>query len=117
MDIASSGIITISMILLAVGLAYSTDFAFMMNFLIFVLALIIGYIVVWGVDPLLHASLMSETNAISGIIYIGAMLQLYGYDGTLQVPNILGILALFFASINVFGGFVLTDKMLSMISC
>ncbi len=116
MDAKSSSTIVISMTVLAIGLAYSTNYAFMMNFLIFTLALIIGYIVVWGVDPLLHASLMSETNAISGIIYIGAMLQLYGYNGSFQTPNVLGALALFFASINVFGGFVLTDKMLSMIS-
>jgi len=117
MDIQSSSTIVGGMLALAIGLAYSTDYAFMMNFLIFILALVIGYIVVWGVDPLLHASLMSETNAISGIIYIGAMLQLYGYDGSFSTPNIFGILALFFASINVFGGFMLTDKMLSMINC
>lgn len=116
MDIVSSSIIVCSMIILALSLAYATDIAFMMNFLIFTLALIIGYIVIWGVDPLLHASLMSETNAISGIIYIGAMLQLYGYNGSFQLPNVCGITALFFASINVFGGFVLTDRMLGMIS-
>lgn len=116
MDVVSSSIIVTGMIILALSLAYSTDIAFMMNFLIFTLALIIGYIVIWGVDPLLHASLMSETNAISGIIYIGAMLQLYGYNGSFQLPNVCGITALFFASINVFGGFVLTDRMLGMIS-
>ena len=117
MDILSSGGIVGGMTVLAIGLAYSTDFTFMLNFIIFTLALIIGYIVVWGVDPLLHASLMSETNAISGIICIGAMLQLYGYNGSFMLPNICGALALFFASINVFGGFLLTDKMLGMISC
>jgi len=117
MNAISSGSIVAGMTLLAIGLAYSTNYAFMMNFLIFTLALVIGYIVVWGVDPLLHASLMSETNAISGIIIIGAMLQLYGMDGTFQIPNIFGTLALFFASINMFGGFVLTDRMLRMISC
>ena len=116
MDVVSESIIVTSMVVLALSLAYSTDIAFMMNFLIFTLALIIGYIVIWGVDPLLHASLMSETNAISGIIYIGAMLQLYGYNGSFQLPNVCGITALFFASINVFGGFVLTDRMLGMIS-
>jgi len=116
MDAVSSGLIVGSMIILALSLAYGTDITFMMNILIFTLALIIGYIVIWGVDPLLHASLMSETNAISGIIYIGAMLQLYGYNGSFQLPNLCGITALFFASINVFGGFVLTDRMLGMIS-
>eukprot|EP00826_Nyctotherus_ovalis_P034612 TRINITY_DN28_c0_g1_i1.p2 TRINITY_DN28_c0_g1~~TRINITY_DN28_c0_g1_i1.p2 ORF type:complete len:215 (+),score=71.40 TRINITY_DN28_c0_g1_i1:113-757(+) len=116
MDLVSSSLIVGSMIVLALSLAYATDIGFMMNFLIFTLALIIGYIVIWGVDPLLHASLMSETNAISGIIYIGAMLQLYGYNGSFQLPNVCGITALFFASINVFGGFVLTDRMLGMIS-
>lgn len=116
MDVVSSSLIVGSMIVLALSLAYATDIGFMMNFLIFTLALIIGYIVIWGVDPLLHASLMSETNAISGIIYIGAMLQLYGYNGSFQLPNVCGITALFFASINVFGGFVLTDRMLGMIS-
>jgi H+-translocating NAD(P) transhydrogenase subunit alpha len=117
MNVGTSGIVVMSMTLLAIGLAYSTNYAFMMNFLIFTLALVIGYIVVWGVDPLLHASLMSETNAISGIIYIGSMLQLYGFDGSFTVANTCGFMALFFASINVFGGFVLTDRMLRMISC
>ncbi len=117
MNVASSSLIVLSISVLTIALAYSTDYGFMMNFLIFTLALVIGYIVVWGVDPLLHASLMSETNAISGIIVIGAMLQLYGFSGSFELPNVLGTLALFFASINVFGGFTLTDRMLRMISC
>lgn len=116
MDVLSSGIVIIAMTFIAMGLAYSTNYAFMLNFLAFILALIIGYIVVWGVNPLLHASLMSETNAISGIIVIGAMLQLYGYAGDLSLPSFFGATALLFASINVFGGFILTDRMLSMLS-
>lgn len=117
MDIQSSSLIILTMTVIAMGLAYSTNYAFMLNFLSFVLALIIGYIVVWGVNPLLHASLMSETNAISGIIVIGTMLQLYGFDGSLfALPSFFGTIALFFASINVFGGFILTDKMLSMLA-
>ena len=112
----TSRFLILAMMILAIGLAYSANYSFMLNFLSFILALIIGYIVVWGVDPLLHASLMSETNAISGIIAIGAMLQLYGYDGSLTLPNICGFIALFFAFINVFGGFRLTDKMLGLLN-
>jgi NAD/NADP transhydrogenase alpha subunit len=111
----SSSFLILAMTGLAIALAYSTNYSFMLNFLSFILALIIGYIVVWGVDPRLHASLMSETNAISGIIAIGAMLQLYGYNGSYCLPNICGLIALFFAFINVFGGFRLTDKMLSLL--
>lgn len=117
MNIFSSGSIVISMLLLSTSLAYSTDYVFMLNFLIFCLALITGFIVVLGVDHKLHASLMSETNAISGIIYIGAMIQLYGINGEWSLSSTSGFIALFFASINVFGGFVLTDRMLGKIAC
>jgi len=57
-----------------IGLAYATYYEFMNQFLVFILSVFIGYVVVWNVTPALHSPLMSETNAISGIIIIGAML-------------------------------------------
>jgi len=83
---------------------------------VFVLAVVVGYYVVWNVSHALHTPLMSETNAISGIIVVGAMLQLPGLgDGTLSwVVRIIAFLATLVASINVFGGFTVTNRMLSM---
>ncbi len=78
---------------------------------IFVLACFVGYFVVWSVTPALHTPLMSVTNAISGIIIIGGMLQV----GTqLDVSSILGALAALFAAINIAGGFLVTARMLRM---
>ena len=78
----------------------------------FVLACFIGYWVIWGVTPSLHTPLISLTNAISGIIVVGAIL-VAGAD-TGGVADILGFLAVLFASINIFGGFVVTQRMLTM---
>jgi len=79
---------------------------------IFVLACFVGYYVVWKVTPALHTPLMSVTNAISSIIILGALIaagtQLTG------VTTWLGGLAIFIAAINIFGGFVVTQRMLSM---
>lgn len=87
---------------------------------IFVLAIFVGYYVVWGVTPALHTPLMAVTNALSGIIVVGAMLQavyIPADDGSLQgitATSVLGALAVFFASINIFGGFAVTERMLDM---
>ena len=78
---------------------------------IFVLACFIGWQVIWAVTPALHTPLMSVTNAISGIIIVGGILQV---GGTLDTASILGALAIFFASINVAGGFLVTQRMLKM---
>lgn len=79
---------------------------------IFVLACFVGYYVVWKVTPALHTPLMSVTNAISSIIILGALIA----AGTKVTGNItwLGGLAVFITSINIFGGFVVTQRMLRM---
>ena len=91
---------------------------FVFQLSIFVLAVFVGYFVVWSVTPALHTPLMSVTNAISGIIVVGAMLQI-GIDGDAEnatVIRILAFVAILLASINVFGGFAVTRRMLSMFS-
>jgi NAD(P) transhydrogenase subunit alpha len=89
---------------------------FLSAFLVFVLSICIGYMVIWNVTPALHTPLMSVTNAISGIIVIGGMLELLPVDPAVMFdsPSILGVLGVFFASINVIGGFVVTQRMLNM---
>jgi H+-translocating NAD(P) transhydrogenase subunit alpha len=81
------------------------------NLTIFVLAVFVGYHVVWNVTPALHTPLMSVTNAISGIIVVGAILQ--APTDNLAVQVIAGV-AILLASINVFGGFLVTRRMLNM---
>ena len=83
---------------------------FIFRFSIFILAIFVGYYVVWSVTPSLHTPLMSGANAISGITLVGALtLQT---DGTLQM--VLAFCAIAFASINVFGGYLVTNRMLKM---
>ena len=85
------------------------------NITIFVLAIFVGYHVVWNVTPALHTPLMSVTNAISGIVLVGAILQVVEINGNLiTFSSILGAFAIFFASINIFGGFFVTQRMLEM---
>jgi NAD(P) transhydrogenase subunit alpha len=87
----------------------------MQNITIFVLAIFVGYHVVWNVTPALHTPLMSVTNAISGIVIVGAMLQTVTIDGeTLNLTSILGTIAVFLSAINIFGGFMVTRRMLEM---
>lgn len=80
---------------------------------IFVLACFIGYWVIWGVTPSLHTPLISLTNAISGIIIIGAILVAGFGDGSVTA-EVLGFFAVLLAAINIFGGFVVTQRMLAM---
>ncbi|AAQ57779.1 proton-translocating transhydrogenase family protein [Chromobacterium violaceum] len=88
---------------------------FITSFTIFVLAVFVGYHVVWNVTPALHTPLMAVTNAISGIIVVGAMLQVVDIDGQqITVTSVLGAVAIFLASINIFGGFLVTQRMLDM---
>ena len=82
------------------------------NITVFVLAIFVGYHVVWNVTPALHTPLMSVTNAISGIILVGAMLAAGSAESDLGVW--LGAVAVTLASINVFGGFLVTQRMLEM---
>lgn len=79
---------------------------------IFTLACFVGYYVVWKVTPSLHTPLMSITNAISGIIIIGALITVGSSEFGLS--SALGFVAAFFAAINIFGGFVVTQRMLEM---
>lgn len=85
---------------------------FVLNLTVFVLAIFIGYHVVWNVTPALHTPLMSVTNAISGIIIVGAMLA--AGPEKLDIGTALGLVALTLAAVNVFGGFLVTQRMLDM---
>ncbi len=93
----------------------------LINFIIFILAIFVGYFVVWSVTPALHTPLMSVTNAISGIIIVGSLTLLClesnfenSSKGTLDFSIVLGYFGTILASINIFGGFVVTQRMLSM---
>lgn len=82
---------------------------------IFVLAIFVGYHVVWNVTPALHTPLMAVTNAVSGIIIVGAMMQTVVIDSqTITLTSVLGAAAVFLASVNIFGGFMVTERMLEM---
>lgn len=85
---------------------------FILSVTIFVLACFVGYYVIWKVTPALHTPLMSITNAISGIIIIAAMLA--SGSTCFSFASLLAYFAVFFASINVFGGFIVTERMLEM---
>jgi len=91
---------------------------FVFRLSIFVLAVFVGYYVVWSVTPALHTPLMSVTNAISSVIVVGALLAVgvalvANDDGPLWA-RALGFVALAFASVNIFGGFLVTQRMLGM---
>ena len=94
---------------------------FIINLIVFTLAIFVGYFVVWAVTPALHTPLISVTNAISGIIIIGS-LTLILLDNELKglpsfqnnISSYMGYFATILASINVFGGFVVTQRMLAM---
>ncbi len=91
---------------------------FVFRFSIFILAVFVGYYVVWAVTPALHTPLMSVTNAISSVIVVGALLavgvHLIGNEGGPILARVLGFVALVLASVNIFGGFLVTQRMLSM---
>jgi NAD(P) transhydrogenase subunit alpha len=91
---------------------------FVFRFSIFVLAVFVGYYVVWQVTPALHTPLMSVTNAISSVIVVGALLavsvELARNDSGPIWARILGFFALILASVNIFGGFLVTQRMLAM---
>jgi H+-translocating NAD(P) transhydrogenase subunit alpha len=82
------------------------------NLSVFVLAIFVGYHVVWNVTPALHTPLMSVTNAISGIILVGAMLA--AGPEHMDFGAIVGFIAVTLAAVNVFGGFLVTQRMLEM---
>ena len=89
---------------------------FIFRFSIFVISIFVGYYVVWSVTPSLHTPLMSVTNAISSVIIVGAIIA--GLSGDIKsifdTSNIFGVFAIFLAAINIFGGFLVTQRMLQM---
>jgi NAD(P) transhydrogenase subunit alpha len=92
---------------------------FVFRFAIFVLSIFVGYYVVWSVTPALHTPLMAVTNAISSVIVVGALLAVgVSLDnvpgGHSYVARFFGFIALVLASINIFGGFLVTQRMLGM---
>ena len=103
-------VIVAGLALLGIGIGAPTSF--LSHFTVFVLACFIGYQVIWNVSPALHTPLMSVTNAISGIIILGGMLQI---SGELTSPSvILGAIAILVGTINISGGFLVTQRMLKM---
>ena len=89
---------------------------FVFRLSIFVLAIFVGYFVVWGVTPALHTPLMSVTNAISSVIIVGALIAVAvpALSSASWTSKILGFVALILASVNIFGGFLVTARMLAM---
>ena len=88
---------------------------FVFRISIFVLAIFVGYYVVWSVTPALHTPLMSVTNAISSVIVVGALLAVAVEAGeSAGVSKALGFVAVVLASVNIFGGFLVTQRMLTM---
>ncbi len=85
---------------------------FVSAFTVFVLAVFIGYHVVWNVTPALHTPLMSVTNAISSIIIVGAIIASGPVE--MNLATVLGLIAVGLASVNIFGGFMVTQRMLAM---
>lgn len=87
--------------------------SFVFQFAIFVLAIFVGYYVVWSVTPALHTPLMAVTNAISSVIVVGALLAV-GVSAASGMATTFGFIALLLAAVNIFGGFLVTQRMLGM---
>ena len=89
---------------------------FIFRLSIFVLSIFVGYYVVWSVTPSLHTPLMSVTNAISSVIIVGAIVAASSLssDVSFELYNIFGLVAIILAAINIFGGFLVTQRMLKM---
>jgi len=107
----------------AAGAAYAASGGaidpFVFRLAIFALAIFVGYYVVWSVTPALHTPLMSVTNAISSVIVVGALLSVGvdaagGADDGAIYAKIFGFIALVLACVNIFGGFLVTERMLAM---
>ena len=89
---------------------------FIFRLSIFILSIFVGYYVVWSVTPSLHTPLMSVTNAISSVIIVGAIIAALAGNNTkiFEISNIFGFLAILLAAVNIFGGFLVTQRMLAM---
>ena len=96
----------------SVGAEAATGVPFYGLFMIFVLACFIGYYVVWAVTPALHSPLMGVTNAISSVIIVGALIAAGPSD--MSLSKMFGFIAVVLASVNIFGGFIVTQRMLQM---
>ena len=125
LPLSSAALAVFALSLLSPGAAFAAEGAhavspFVFEFSIFVLAIFVGYYVVWSVTPALHTPLMSVTNAISSVIVVGALLAVaVGAADALSangstIAKILGFFALVLASVNIFGGFLVTNRMLAM---
>ena len=101
--------------LAAEGVGGAVD-PFVYRLAVFIMAIFVGYYVVWSVTPALHTPLMSVTNAISSVIVVGALLAVGVslIDSGSTLAKIFGVLALALASVNIFGGFLVTQRMLAM---
>lgn len=106
-------ILVILGVLALTGIGVSAPSNFISHFTVFVLACFVGWQVIWNVTPALHTPLMSVTNAISGIIIVGGMLQISGGDN-FSATTILGAVAILIGTINIAGGFLVTQRMLKM---
>uniref|UniRef100_UPI0014875583 proton-translocating transhydrogenase family protein n=1 Tax=Poseidonocella sp. HB161398 TaxID=2320855 RepID=UPI0014875583 len=100
-----------AMAVLILGLGLIAPASFMQHFIVFVLAVFVGFQVIWNVAHSLHTPLMAVTNAISSIIILGALMQIGSGSGLVVV---LSALSVFMAGINIFGGFMVTRRMLAM---
>ena len=89
---------------------------FIFRLSIFILSIFVGYYVVWSVTPSLHTPLMSVTNAISSVIIVGAIIAALAgsADSPFEISSIFGYLAIILAAVNIFGGFLVTQRMLQM---
>ena len=89
---------------------------FIFRLSIFVLSIFVGYYVVWSVTPSLHTPLMSVTNAISSVIIVGAIIAAANLSSEVgfELSNVFGFVAILLAAINIFGGFLVTQRMLQM---
>ena len=89
---------------------------FIFRLSIFILSIFVGYYVVWSVTPSLHTPLMSVTNAISSVIIVGAIIASLSEvsQNIFEISNIFGFLAIILAAVNIFGGFLVTQRMLQM---
>ena len=89
---------------------------FIFRLSIFILSIFIGYYVVWSVTPSLHTPLMTVTNAISSVIIVGAIIAALAgsSESIFEISNVFGFLAILLAAVNIFGGFLVTQRMLQM---
>ena len=89
---------------------------FIFRLSIFILSIFVGYYVVWSVTPSLHTPLMSVTNAISSVIIVGAIIAALASSSNdiFDISNVFGFLAIVLAAVNIFGGFLVTQRMLQM---